>query len=114
MWGRDKPMSEFDRQVERNLRGIELEKSGRVDEAILMYEANLRDNFEGNHPYDRLATIYRKRNEIDEEIRVLEKAIWVFQNVVDKWRGDRPPKLAKFSKRLAKAKALKASAQPSG
>jgi tetratricopeptide (TPR) repeat protein len=110
MWGRDKPISDFDRQVERNLTGIELEKSGQVDEAILLYEANLRENCEGNHPYDRLAVIYRKRKQIDEEIRVLQKAIWVFDNVVYKWRGDRPPKLAQFKKRLARAKALKASA----
>lgn len=99
-------MSDFDRHVERNLRGIELEKSGRVDEAILLYEANVRENCEGNHPYDRLAIIYRKRKQIDEEIRVLEKAIWVFENVVYQGRGDRPPKLARFKKRLEKAELL--------
>lgn len=98
---------EFERQVERNLMGIKLEKEGKVDEAIELYEQNVRENFEGNHPYDRLSIIYRKRNQIDEEIRVLEKAIWVFENVVYKERGDRVPKLEKFKVRLKKAKALK-------
>jgi len=97
----------FDKQVERNLKGIQLEKDGQVDEAIKLYESNIEENFEGNHPYDRLAIIYRKGNQIGDEIRVLEKAIWVFENVVYKERGDRLPKLQKFEKRLEKARKLK-------
>jgi tetratricopeptide (TPR) repeat protein len=100
-------MYDFDKQVERNLKGIELEKSGRVDEAIQLYEENVKENFEGSHPYDRLAIIYRKRNMIDDEIRVLEKAIWVFENIVHRERLDKWPKLEKFKKRLEKAKKLK-------
>ena len=104
-------MSGFDRQVERNLRGIELEKSGQVDEAVRLYEENVRDEFVGNHPYDRLAIIYRKRKHIDDEIRVLEKAIWVFDGLVHEGRGDALPKLGKFKRRLEKAKTLKAEAR---
>jgi len=100
-------MADFDKQVERNLKGIELEKAGRVDEAIALYELNIEENFEGNHPYDRLATIHRKRNQIDSEIRVLEKAILVFENIVYKQRSDRLPKLGKFKGRLERAKELK-------
>lgn len=100
-------MADFNTQVERNLRGIKLEKSGRVDEAIRLYEENVKENFEGNHPYDRLAIIYRKRNLINEEIRVLEKAVWVFENIVFEKRVDRLPKLEKFKKRLEKARELK-------
>jgi len=84
-----------------------LEKDGQVDEAIKLYERNIEENFEGNHPYDRLAIIYRKRKQIDDEIRVLEKGIWVFENVVYKERGDRLPKLQKFKKRLVRARKLK-------
>lgn len=100
-------MGAFDKQVERNLKGIQLEKDGRVDEAIKLYERNIEENFEGSHPYDRLAIIYRKRNQIDDEIRVLEKAIWVFENVVYRDRGDRLPKLQRFKKRLERARSLK-------
>lgn len=100
-------MGAFEKQVERNLKGIQLEKDGQVDEAIKLYERNIEENFEGNHPYDRLAIIYRKRNEIGDEIRVLGKAIWVFENVVHKERGDRLPKLQKFEKRLERARKLK-------
>jgi len=47
---------------QRNKKGIELEKAGNIDEAIKYYEANVRDKFDGNHPYDNLAYIYRERN----------------------------------------------------
>lgn len=100
-------MNKFDKQVERNLKGIELEKAGQVDLAIRLYEENVKENFDGNHPYDRLAVIYRKRNLIGDEIKVLEKAIWVFENIVHKERSDRLPKLERFKKRLEKAKASK-------
>jgi len=96
-------MADFHTQAERNLEGIELEKEGRVDEAIQLYEANIRENFDGNHPYDRLAIIYRKRKEIGEEIRVLKKAIWVFENIANQRRPDVFIKLENFKNRLEKA-----------
>lgn len=93
--------------LDRNLKGIDLEKEGKIDESIKLYEANIADNSEGNHPYDRLSIIYRKRNQIDDEIRVLEKGIWVFKNIVHEGRQDRLPKLRKFEVRLNKAMELK-------
>lgn len=48
--------------VERNLEGQKLEKMGLIENAIEYYLANVNDRFNGNHPYDRLTTIYRKRN----------------------------------------------------
>lgn len=104
-------MNKFEKQVKRNLKGIELEKTGQVDLAIQLYEDNIKENFEGNHPYDRLAIIYRKKNQINDEIRVLEKAIWVFETIVDKRRPDKLPKLKKFRKRLEGAKELLAEAK---
>jgi hypothetical protein len=50
-----------------------------------------------------LAIIYSKKGLLDDEIRVLKKAIWVFENVVYEERGDRLQKLDKFEKRLEKA-----------
>lgn len=92
----------FDTQVLRNLEGIELEKAGKEDQAIKLYEKNVQENFEGNHPYDRLAIIYRRKGLVDDEIRILEKAIYVFTNLVHQERMDRLPKLAKFKERLKK------------
>jgi tetratricopeptide (TPR) repeat protein len=92
--------------LDRNLKGIEFEKLGKVAEAIELYEKNIENNFEGNHPYDRLAIIYRKNKDIINEIRVLEKAIYVFENIVYLQRGDRLPKLGRFKIRLEQAKLL--------
>jgi len=95
--------------VERNLEGQKLEKMGLIENAIEYYLANVNDQFDGNHPYDRLTTIYRKRKQYDKEIEILEKAIWVFENKVYKKRGDRLPKLEKFKTRLKKAMQLRDS-----
>jgi len=35
---------QLDKQVERNLRGIELKKAGKVEEAIELYEQNIKEN----------------------------------------------------------------------
>ena len=89
--------------VNRNLKGIELEKEGKIDEAIKLYEKNIKEEFEGSHPYERLAIVYSKKGSLEDEIRVLEKAVWVFENIVYKGRSDRLPKLDRFKKRLEKA-----------
>lgn len=102
----------FSKQVERNLEGIRLEKEGRTDEAIKLYKENVRECFVGNHPYDRLAVIFRKRGELDQEIEVLEKAIKVFEDIVVENISDRKPKLQKFYKRLEKVRKLKEKISP--
>lgn len=62
-----------------NNRGIELEKAGRIDEAICEYEANIAgDCYPACHSFDRLMVLYRKRKEYANEIRVIKKAIEVF------------------------------------
>ena len=45
-----------------------------------------------------------KRGEYEEEIRVLRKAIFVFENEIPSGRMDKEPKLLKFKERLEKAK----------
>ena len=96
-------MDLFDRQVKRNLKGIELEKSGEVDKAIKLYELNIAEDFIGSHPYNRLAIIYSKRKQVNDEIRVLDKAIKVFSALNSNSREDVNPKLQKFKKRWEKA-----------
>ena len=92
-------------QAMRNLAGIELEKAGKIEEAILLYEKNVKERFDGNHPYDRLAIIYRRTMMIEDEIRTLEKAINVFENI--EGQGYVLKKVESFKKRLDKAKLLR-------
>jgi len=81
-------------QAERNLRGIELEKTGRIDEAISLYEQNVKERFDGSHPYTRLAVLYNRRKQYDKEIRALKKAVRIFKDGNKGWY---------FANRLEKA-----------
>lgn len=93
----------FDAQVQRNLLGKQLEKDGKVLDAMALYEANISEDFEGNYPYRRLAILYRKRKLLFEEVRVLEKAISVFNSLISTGRSDIEPKLNEFKEGLKKA-----------
>lgn len=58
-----------------NEKGIEYERVGDMDNAILCYEENITNRFDGSHPYKRLAIIYRRKKDYINEIRVLEQAL---------------------------------------
>lgn len=65
--------------VERNLKGQQLEKQGDIEGAIRLYEQNVADEADTPFPYKRLAIIYRKQKRLDDEIRVLEKAVEIYK-----------------------------------
>ncbi|UOY06557.1 hypothetical protein L0P88_21870 [Muricauda sp. SCSIO 64092] len=73
-------------------------------EAKALYEANVSEGFEGSFPYRRLAIIYRKEKSKADEIRVLNKAVVVFDSLVTTERKDVGPKLREFREALRKAK----------
>lgn len=85
---------------ERNQLAFEYEREGNIDLAIELYEENVAELFEGNCPYDRLVYLYTKSNDFANVERVLEQAIWVFENVVYVKRADRVKKLERFKKQL--------------
>lgn len=91
--------------VDRNIKGQELEKEGYIDNAIELYELNIKEQFDGNFPYDRLIIIYRRRKMVEDEIRVLEQAVHVFEAISKKSkRHDVSPKLEKYREKLTKIK----------
>ena len=95
----------YSKLVTRNINGTKYEKEGKVDLAIKLYEKNISENFNGSHPYNRLAIIYRKRKDYQNEIRVLNKAIEVFSNLMIKSTSSGiEAKLEKFKNRLDKSK----------
>ena len=87
--------------VERNLKGIKLEKIGLVEEAIELYLENIKENFDGSHPYNRLIAIYIEQNRITEAIEITKRAIYVFENIVYFKRTDRITKLERYKKQLS-------------
>ena len=105
---KDNPLlsKEENEAIDRNLRGRDLEKRGNITDAIELYELNVAYGFEGDFPYDRLRVIYSKQGRYDDVIRVLEKAIDVFDRKVSPTRPDRLPKLERFRLQLEQAKNL--------
>jgi len=89
-------------QLNRNLKGIDLEKRGKHDAAMRQYELNVKENAFGTHPYDRLAVYYRKMNDYDNEIRVLKVAIQVYSKNM---KQEQPRK--RYEDRLKRAIYLK-------
>ncbi len=102
----DNPLlsKEENEAIDRNLIGRDLEKQGNIAGAIELYELNVAYGFEGNFPYERLRVIYSKQGRYDDVIRVLEKAIDIFENKVFIDRPDRLPKLERFHQQLEKIK----------
>jgi len=94
----------FKSMVCRNLLGRVCEKLGDTEVATKLYEQNLVDECEGDFPYDRLRVIYHRQKCFADEVRVLEKAVKVFEEKVYPGRSDRLPKLEKFRQQLEKAK----------
>lgn len=58
--------------------GIELEKRGEIDGAIATYEENIKLRYPAHHSYYRLMVLYRKRKDLENEIRVVKAALEVF------------------------------------
>lgn len=94
---------EFDRNLSKvcalNNKGIKLEKSGNIDEAIITYEEGILIPYKAHHSYDRLLVLYRKKKDYQNEKRVCLKAIEMF------------PQETRYKDRLSKieAKIIKAS-----
>jgi len=63
-----------------NTSGIELEKAGKIEEAVQKYENNVSNRVIATHSYDRLMIIYRKRKQYHDEIRIIKTAIEVFSD----------------------------------
>jgi hypothetical protein len=88
-------------QTARNLAGLAAEQSGRLDEAIALYERNVAEGFPGDLPYGRLVAIYERRTAFDQAERVLRRAIAVFESSARRTPRDRRATVRVFKNRLA-------------
>lgn len=88
--------------AERNTKGQELEKEGKISQAISVYEKNIEGEcYPATHAFDRLMILYRKQQDYDNEIRVINHAIEILCPL-------HPTLRDQYEKRLQKANALKA------
>lgn len=63
----------------RNAKAKELEEEGYLDNAIEMYLENTSEDDTSPYPFKRLAIIYRKRKDFDNEILIINKALDMFK-----------------------------------
>lgn len=68
-----------------NNKGIQLEKEGRIDEAISIYEQAIQIDYPTSHPYDRLMVIYRRHKDFANEIRIIKAAISMCKKTISKY-----------------------------
>lgn len=80
---------------ELNSKGVELEKRGEIPAAIATYEECIKLRYPAIHAYWRLAVLYRKAKDKENELRVIRVALEVFP-------GDE-----QFTARLNKVLAMK-------
>ena len=66
------PLYRYEEGLDRNFEAMEAEREGRLEHAIELYEWSVAEEFVDSHPYERLASIYGRRREYGEAIRVLE------------------------------------------
>lgn len=90
----------LEEQTRRNLDGMDHERAGRIEQAILLYERNVAEGFEGDWPYGRLVACYEKSGQLDEAERVLHRAIEVFRTTKRRGAEDRRGTLRAFRGRL--------------
>lgn len=90
----------IDLQTQRNLQGLALEGEGRLEEAVVLYEQNIADGFEGDWPYGRLVAYYEKSNALEDARRVLERGIEVFSAARRRPAADRRVAIRAFKGRL--------------
>ena len=97
-YGFELPASDTDKMM----LGKSFEKEGELEKACACYEGCVRNRFSGNGPYDRLIILYKRLDRPDDVLRIMKKAISVFEKVVAQGRVDGPKKLEKYKAQLEK------------
>lgn len=66
------PLRGFEAAMERHEEAGRAEQSGDPEKAIRLYETSVAEGFVGGHPYERLASLYERRRNYEEALRVCE------------------------------------------
>ncbi|MBS3954612.1 MAG: hypothetical protein KGZ88_16795 [Methylomicrobium sp.] len=97
-YGFDLPASDTDKIY----LGKKFEQEADLEKACACYEGCIKNRFEGNGPYDRLIILYKKLGRHDDALRIVKKAISVFEKVSKQGRIDGAKKLEKYKSELEK------------
>ncbi|NMM62756.1 DUF4236 domain-containing protein [Clostridium sp. P21] len=96
----------FSKQIKRNLKARELEKQGDINNAVKLYELNVKEGFSEIEPYERLVSLYRKQKKYSDEIRIINRTLELFENTQQN-EGNKKDKLESFKSRLEQINILK-------
>ena len=66
------PLRGFEAAMERQEEAARVEQGGDPEKAIRLYETSIAEGFVGSHPYERLASLYERRRDYREALRVSE------------------------------------------
>lgn len=61
-----------------NMLGVACEKKGKIEEAIAIYEENIKLRPVATHAYNRLIILYRRIKDTENEIRILKYSLSIF------------------------------------
>ncbi len=64
------PLRNFEAAMQRNEEAERAVHNGDTERAIHLYEISISEEFVGSHPYERLASIYERRHNPTEALRV--------------------------------------------
>jgi tetratricopeptide (TPR) repeat protein len=78
----ESPISVYSTQAIENAK--EAEADGKLEEAAKFYEQVIKQNLVEDFPYDRLMIIYRKLKKYEEELRIINKGIKLYENFYKK------------------------------
>jgi hypothetical protein len=66
------PLRNFEAVMQRNEEAERAVHNGDPERAIQLYETSIAEEFVGSHPYERLASLYERRRNPAEALRVCE------------------------------------------
>jgi hypothetical protein len=66
------PLRNFEAAMQRNEEAERAVHNGDPERAIQLYETSIAEEFVGSHPYERLASLYERRRNPAEALRVCE------------------------------------------
>jgi tetratricopeptide (TPR) repeat protein len=69
---------------EKNEIARQAEEEGDLNKAVKLYEQNIKEDYADEFAFERLMIIYRKQKEYENELRVIDKGIEVFQQQMEK------------------------------
>lgn len=69
------PLRGYEAAVERHEAAVRADERGDPDAAIQLYEKSVAENFVGSHPYEALASLYERRRNPADALRVTESYI---------------------------------------